>query len=67
MNEMSSRRSGLGVVVYGNEIYAVGGFSGTNRLNSAEAYNPSTNTWRPLPAMLRGRSNFGIEVVDGRL
>lgn len=45
----------------------VGGFDGHARLRSAEAYNPETNTWSPVPSMLTPRSNFGIEVVEDRL
>uniref|UniRef100_W5N4M0 Kelch like family member 10 n=1 Tax=Lepisosteus oculatus TaxID=7918 RepID=W5N4M0_LEPOC len=47
--------------------HEVGGFDGTNRLRSAEAYNPLTNSWRPVPTMFNPRSNFGIEVVDDLL
>lgn len=45
----------------------MGGFDGANRLRSAEAYNPLTNTWRTVPTMFNPRSNFGIEVVDDLL
>lgn len=45
----------------------VGGFDGANRLRSAEAYSPVTNTWRTIPTMFNPRSNFGIEVVDDLL
>lgn len=45
----------------------VGGFDGVIRLNSAEVYNPRTNTWHVVPSMRSPRSNFGIEVVDNCL
>ena len=38
---MLSRRSTLGVAVLYNELYAVGGFDGTNGLDTVEKYNPS--------------------------
>ena len=37
---MLSRRSTLGVGVLNGELYAVGGFDGTNGLDSVEKYNP---------------------------
>ncbi|KAG9349273.1 hypothetical protein JZ751_027716 [Albula glossodonta] len=64
---MSSRRSGLGVIAYGEEVYVVGGFDGVSRLRSAAAYDPLNNTWRVVPEMITARSNFGIEVLDDRL
>ncbi|RMC04965.1 hypothetical protein DUI87_18145 [Hirundo rustica rustica] len=64
---MSSRRSGVGVMAYGNQVYAVGGFDGNSRLQSVEAYNPITNTWHAVPSILNPHSNFGIEVMDGLL
>ena len=36
---MLSRRSTLGVAVLNGELYAVGGFDGTNGLDSVEKYN----------------------------
>lgn len=45
----------------------VGGFSGEFSLSIMEACDPETNRWRPLPAMLSARSNFGIELLEERL
>lgn len=49
------------------QIYAVGGFDGVNRLRTAEAYCPLTNTWRSIPTMNKPRSNFGMDVIDDQL
>lgn len=48
-------------------LLKVGGFTGTSRLCTAEAYNPDTDTWHAMPSMLNPRSNFGIAVIDDRL
>uniref|UniRef100_A0A673LDW9 Kelch-like protein 10 n=1 Tax=Sinocyclocheilus rhinocerous TaxID=307959 RepID=A0A673LDW9_9TELE len=64
---MRSRRSGVGVIAYGDLVYAVGGFDGASRLRSAETYNPLTNIWCDIASMYNPRSNFGIEVVDDQL
>ncbi|XP_005740780.2 kelch-like protein 10, partial [Pundamilia nyererei] len=50
-----------------NKCGPVGGFDGNNRLRTAEAYNPHSNTWNLVSSMLTPRSNFGIEVIDDRL
>ena len=40
VESMQSRRSTLGVSVLNDELYAVGGFDGTNGLDTVEKYNP---------------------------
>ena len=56
---MGTRRKHLGVAVYNNMIYAVGGRDDTTELSSAERYNPQTNTWQPVVAMTSRRSGVG--------
>lgn len=53
---MGTRRKHLGVAVYNNMIYAVGGRDDTTELSSAERYNPQTNTWQAVVAMTSRRS-----------
>ncbi|MCW7942644.1 hypothetical protein AAW14_11415 [Streptomyces hygroscopicus] len=36
-------------------VYAVGGYDGTNDLNTLEAYSPATNSWVTLPPMPTAR------------
>ena len=62
---MRSRRSGVSLIAYQSEVYAVGGFDGTNRLKTCEVYDPEANSWRGLSLMINPRSNFGIEILDG--
>lgn len=57
---MGTRRKHLGVAVYNNMIYAVGGRDDTTELSSAERYNPQTNTWQPVVAMTSRRSGVSI-------
>lgn len=59
---MGTRRKHLGVAVYNNMIYAVGGRDDTTELSSTERYNPQTNTWQPVVAMTSRRS--GVSVVS---
>ena len=53
---MCTRRKHLGVAVYNNMIYAVGGRDDATELSSAERYNPQTNIWQPVVAMTSRRS-----------
>jgi len=77
---MRSRRSGVSIISYNGDVFAVGGFDGTSRLKTSEVripylkhnrlyklqvYDPESNTWRSLSNMVNPRSNFGIEVLDG--
>ena len=56
---MLTRRIGVGVAVLNRLLYAVGGFDGTNRLNSAECYYPERNEWRMITPMNTIRSGAG--------
>ena len=53
---MGTRRKHLGVAVYNNMIYAVGGRDDTTELSSAERYSPQSNSWQPVVAMTSRRS-----------
>lgn len=45
---MISRRSGAGVGVLENVLYAVGGHDGPLVRKSCEKYSPDTNTWATI-------------------
>ncbi|XP_076814054.1 uncharacterized protein LOC143460444 [Clavelina lepadiformis] len=62
---MKTCRSGLTAVVLNNEIYAIGGRGGSNRLSSVEKYNLDTKTWIDVPSMNEERSGGSACVVDG--
>jgi len=57
---MGTRRKHLGVSVYNNMIYAVGGRDDATELSSAERFNPQTNAWTPVIAMTSRRSGVRI-------
>ena len=58
--EMSARRSGAGVGVLDNLLYAVGGHDGPIVRKSVEVYDPSTSSWRSVADMATCRRNAGI-------
>lgn len=49
-------------------LYAVGGINGAgDTVRSAEAFNPSTQQWTPLPSMHEARRSFGVAALNGLL
>lgn len=56
---MSVSRLGAGVAACGGALYVVGGYDGQNRWNTAEKYQPDTNTWHQLAHMNTIRSGLG--------
>eukprot|EP00929_Paragymnodinium_shiwhaense_P073917 TRINITY_DN37787_c0_g1_i3.p1 TRINITY_DN37787_c0_g1~~TRINITY_DN37787_c0_g1_i3.p1 ORF type:complete len:1763 (-),score=459.89 TRINITY_DN37787_c0_g1_i3:869-6157(-) len=67
MPSMLSRRSGLGVGVLENCVYAFGGSDGHRRLASCERYDIAAGEWQALPPMLAARSGLSVAVVDKRV
>lgn len=55
----------MGVAVLNRLLYAVGGFDGTNRLNSAECYYPERDEWRMITPMNTIRSGAGVRGLRG--
>lgn len=61
---MSVPRLGAGVAACGGFLYVVGGYDGQTRWNTAERYQPDTNTWHQLVPMSTTRSGLGE--LEGR-
>ena len=57
---MHEARSGLGVAVVDDKIYAIGGASGSGFCTFTEQYDPSTGTWTFKSPMPTARSDFAI-------
>lgn len=66
MPPMGTHRKHLGVAVYNNMIYAVGGRDDSSELSSAEKFNPQTNTWQPVVAMTSRRSGVSTAMSHER-
>ena len=49
---MSVGRDGVGLCVLGNKLMAVGGYDGTQYLDLVEAFDPISNTWAQVWAIL---------------
>lgn len=60
-------RSLLGVVAMGNFIYALGGYDGTQQLNSVERYSIVEDKWENLPKMKHRRSALAVTIRDNKI
>jgi kelch-like protein 18 len=48
---MSMLRSRVGVAVMRNRLYAIGGYNGTDRLNTVEVLDAETRQWSRVASM----------------
>lgn len=64
---MHSQRCYVSVVELNGLIYALGGYDGKNRLNSAERYDPNTNQWTLIPSMNYLRSDAHASTLNDKI
>jgi kelch-like protein 19 len=63
VKSMNFKRVGVGVAVVNRLLYAIGGFDGTVRLNTAECYHPENNEWTLINPMKCARSGAGKRLL----
>lgn len=56
-----------GVVYMGGVVYAVGGFNGSLRVRTVDAYDPTRDEWRCVSSMQDRRSTLGAAMLNGLL
>uniref|UniRef100_A0A8C7HEM5 Kelch-like ECH-associated protein 1b n=1 Tax=Oncorhynchus kisutch TaxID=8019 RepID=A0A8C7HEM5_ONCKI len=56
-----------GVCALGNRIYVMGGYDGTNQLNTVERYDVETDTWSFAASMRHRRSALGVTAHHGKI
>jgi len=64
---MSTARSGLGVVVIKDKIYAIGGAGKLPSLDTNEEYDPDADAWITREPMLTPRGDFAIAVFQDKI
>lgn len=57
----------VGVVYMGGTVYAVGGFNGSLRVRTVDAYDPVKDEWCCVSSMQDRRSTLGAAVLNGLL
>eukprot|EP00008_Paramoeba_atlantica_P011844 CAMPEP_0201490588 /NCGR_PEP_ID=MMETSP0151_2-20130828/26647_1 /ASSEMBLY_ACC=CAM_ASM_000257 /TAXON_ID=200890 /ORGANISM="Paramoeba atlantica, Strain 621/1 / CCAP 1560/9" /LENGTH=818 /DNA_ID=CAMNT_0047876589 /DNA_START=98 /DNA_END=2554 /DNA_ORIENTATION=+ len=67
MRPMLWARSGLSVVSLKGDVYAVGGWDGTSRLNSVEKFDFKLQKWKLAAPLVRARSGLSVSVMNNLL
>eukprot|EP01083_Nonionella_stella_P085718 237760_1 len=63
IKSMHHARDGFTSLSFDGKLYIFGG----SKLNSAEVYNPATNSWTLLPPMKKARVGCGCAMIDGKI
>lgn len=53
-----------GVAVINGQVFVVGGFSGSLRVRTVDAYDPVKDTWLSCPSMKARRSTLGVALLN---
>ena len=64
---MNEKRCYVSSAELGGYLYAIGGFNGTERLKSAERYDPTTNQWSFINSMATIRSDACAVAFQGKI
>ncbi|XP_039250579.2 kelch-like protein 18 [Styela clava] len=67
VSSMKTCRSRVGVAVLAGQLYAVGGYDGSQRLKTVEMFSPDTNEWCDVKPMNMKRSALGCVALDGEI
>lgn len=59
---LSAARSAIAVATYENELFAIGGSSGTNKLNIVERYSADENQWIKIDSLNKPRAFSVIQI-----
>lgn len=62
---LSPARTGLGMAVYDNQLYVMGGEVDSEPIAATERYDPQTDTWAMLRPMTEPRSDVSAVVIGG--
>lgn len=67
LTPMPTARGALGVTVYQNRIYAIGGYDGKHNSAAVEIFDPETNTWSSAAAMPTPRDHLAVVTAGSRI
>nr|CAH7713718.1 unnamed protein product [Callosobruchus chinensis] len=60
---LSSKRDAVAACVFGDKLYAVGGYDGSHYLATVECYDPAANEWSAAAPLLTGRAGACVAAV----
>ncbi len=64
---MPTARGALGVAVYQNRLYAIGGYDGKYNSGAVEIFDPKTNTWSTGAVMPTVRDHLAVVTAGNRI
>ncbi|MBP6058340.1 MAG: galactose oxidase [Nitrosomonas sp.] len=64
---MPTARGALGVAVYQNRLYAIGGYDGKHNSGAVEIFDPQTNTWSSGASMFTPRDHLAVVATENRI
>ncbi|MGG7056337.1 Kelch repeat-containing protein [Nitrosomonas sp. ANs5] len=64
---MPTARGGLGVAVYQNRLYAIGGYDGKHNVAAVEIFDSKTNTWTSVRPMPTPRDHLAVVAAGDRI
>lgn len=64
---MPTARGALGVAVYQNRLYAIGGYDGKHNSGAVEIFDPQTNTWSSGAPMFTPRDHLAVVATENRI
>tara|TARA_R110002073_G_scaffold292129_1_gene457383 strand:+ start:1215 stop:2153 length:939 start_codon:yes stop_codon:yes gene_type:complete len=64
---MPTARGALGITVYQNQLYAIGGFDGERNVHEMEVFDPQTNSWSPAASLPTPRDHLTTVTVGPKI
>jgi N-acetylneuraminic acid mutarotase len=64
---MPTARGALGVTVYRDRLYAIGGYDGERNTAVVEVFDPQSNTWSSVASMPTPRDHLAVATVGSRI
>lgn len=64
---LSNKRDAVAACLFGDRLVSVGGYDGSNYLQTVEQYDPYTNEWTTLSSLITGRAGACTVAVANTL